>query len=83
MAISDLKKAATLLSGYNTIQKLLRLSNEILCILMAKGAAKLQKVKVEGLKKIAFFILGEILLHRNRVQLVPAKIFFQTFYFEL
>ena len=49
----DLKSAATLLTRYYAIQKLLGPSNEILCINVAQGAAKLQEFKVGGLKKIA------------------------------
>ena len=49
--ISDLwPSAATLLTKSYTIQKFWGLSNEILWILVAKGDAKLYKVKVEGLK---------------------------------
>ena len=37
--------------GYYTIQNLCGLSNEMLRILEAQGAAKLQEVKIEGPKK--------------------------------
>ena len=50
----DLKSVATLLTRYYAIQKLLGLSNEILSINVAQGAAKLQEVKVGGLKKMLY-----------------------------
>ena len=52
MEILDLKSAATLLSRYYTIQSLQENSYDTLRIHMYQVAAKLQKVKVEGLKKI-------------------------------
>ena len=55
----DLKNVATLLTRYYAIQKLLGLSNEILFINVAQGAAKLQEVKVGGLKKTALCMRSE------------------------
>ena len=51
MEISDLKGAASLLTRYYIIQNMRRLSNKVLCIHVAQGAAKLPKIKVEGPKK--------------------------------
>ena len=50
MEISDLNSAATILTRYN-IQKFLGLLDEILCIRVAQGAAKLQEVIVGGTKE--------------------------------
>ena len=51
METSDLKSTTTLLTRCYTIQNQCDLSNEILCILMTQGAAKLCKAKVEYPKK--------------------------------
>ena len=49
--ISDPKSAAPLLTRYYSIQNLWGISNDILCMFIAQGAAKLPEVKVESLKK--------------------------------
>ena len=51
MEISDLKSTVMLLIRYYTVQKSKGLSNEILSISAAQGAAKLQEVKVGSLEK--------------------------------
>ena len=45
-----LKSAIVLLTRYYAIQNSWGLSNEILCILSAQGAAMLPKIKLEGKK---------------------------------
>ncbi len=56
MEISDLKSFATLLIRYYTIQNLLGFSNEVLCIHVAQGAAKLAEVNLEVRKNnLKFF----------------------------
>ena len=53
MEITNLKSAATLLTRDYIIQSLLGLLNEILCIFLAQGKAKIPKVKVWGPKKLS------------------------------
>ena len=45
-------------------------SNEIICILPAQGAAKLQKVKFEGLKKILYISVSQRFAHGNSNSLI-------------
>ena len=51
MEMKYLNSAVTLFFRLNLIGSCLRLSNEISCILVAQGAAKLPEVKVGGLRK--------------------------------
>ena len=60
MEILDLKSTATLLSRYYTIKKG-GLSNEILFIYLAQGAAKLQELKVRS-KRIGDYPLFPFLI---------------------
>ena len=50
--IKYLKRAVTLFLKLNTTAPILGLSNEILCILVAKGAAKMPELKFGSRKKI-------------------------------
>jgi len=48
--ILNLKSAMTFLTKYDTFQNLWVFINEVLCICVAQGAAKLPEVKVGGPK---------------------------------
>ena len=70
MEISDFKNDATLLSRYYS--KILELSNEILCILVAQGTTKLQGVKFGGQRK-------NVADHTNNMEKEDLSQFFSNF----
>ena len=68
MEIQDLKSADMLLTRYQSIQKLSELTNEVLSILVSKGAEKLFKVEgprgVEH-KMLDFFGPSALIFHSS------------------
>ena len=76
------KSAVRLLNRNCTIQKSSRYSDEILCICVAQGTAKLLEVKVGGLKNL---LIDPIVLIANieKFSLKPIVRFFQTSNFDI